>query len=298
MKPAAETSRRYRVTAGLLATVTGAALLLSARIPADGPSRPEIELGRTLTPSVRIRRNPRDRAEVVYVPPGRFIMGRRNTVANVLLGSTWPHSVQITRGFWIYRTEITNAQYRRFVTATHSRPPRPSLASNARFNQPDQPVVGVNWKGARDYCRWAGGRLPTEAEWEYAAGGALGREYPWGSSRPGPQLAVYGRNAQSEGPEPVGRFVQGAGPFGVLDMAGNVWEWCADWSSALSSKATTDPQGPPTGHWRVVKGGAWLSAAHTLQVRERYGYSPDERPFTTGFRPVLPETAEASLLPD
>lgn len=297
-EPASPTSRRYRVAAGFLATATGAALLLSARIPVSDPHHPAPELGKAPTPLIRIRRNPRDGAEVVYVPPGRFTMGHGNTVADVLLGNTWPHSVQLTRGFWIYRTEITNAQYRRFVADTHYRAPRPSLAADTRFNRADQPVAGVNWQGALDYCRWAKGRLPTEAEWEYAAGGALGREYPWGSNRPSSGLAVYDRNPRTAGPELVGRRLQGAGPFGALDMAGNVWEWCSDWSSALSSQAARDPQGPPTGHWRVVKGGAWLSAAGMLQVRERYGYSPEERPFTTGFRPVLPDTAEPSLLPN
>lgn len=235
---------------------------------------------------------------MVYVPPGQFVMGRRNTVGEALLGGVWPHPVRITRGFWIYRTEVSNAQYYRFVAATHARPPRPSLATDSRFNRPEQPVVGVSWQGALDYCRWAGGRLPTEAEWEYAASGAQGREYPWGDTSPDPSRAIFGRHPESEGPDLVGTRPDGATPAGVLDLAGSVWEWCSDWNGALGGKAATDPQGAPGGSWKVVKGGAWLTRTHTLRTRSRYGYSPEQRPFTTGFRPVLPESATALLLPN
>jgi serine/threonine-protein kinase len=288
-------ARRYLLRAALAVT---SALLLAAVLSWPVPYR-EVEDPGTRRPApIRVRRNPRDGAEVVYVPPGQFLMSRGNSFGKALLGDGWPRPVRITHGFWIYRTEVTNAQYLRFTDRTGTRRPRPSTLAQARFNGADHPVMGVSWSGAVAYCEWAGGRLPTEAEWEYAAGGAEGREYPWGEAPPRADLAVYGRNAKQEGTDPVGSRPAGASPFGALDMAGNVWEWCSDWSASLPAGAATDPQGSPSGNWRVVRGGAWLSPARLLRVRERYGYAPDERPYTTGFRPVLPESATASLLPD
>ena len=118
---------------------------------------------------------------------------------------------------------VTNAQYLGYVEATGSE--RPQFIREEGFNQPDQPVVGLVWNQARDYCQWAGLQLPSEAQWELTAAGTDGRVFPWGNA---PADESLGNFNFSSGPTPVGSYPEGASPFGALDMAGNVWEWTLD----------------------------------------------------------------------
>jgi formylglycine-generating enzyme required for sulfatase activity len=131
----------------------------------------------------------------------------------------------------------------------------------------DRPVVMVTWHGAAAYCEWAGGRLPTEAEWEYAARGPKGNLYPWGDAPPTCDLANYGdcsRVLVQAGSRPAG-----ASWCGALDMAGNVWEWVADWFGSYSGLAQENPTGPASGDVPVLRGGGWHSPRRELRAAYR-----------------------------
>jgi formylglycine-generating enzyme required for sulfatase activity len=175
-------------------------------------------------------------------------------------------------------------------------------------DRPDHPINCVDWKQADTYCRWARKRLPTEAEWEYAARGTDGRVYPWGNELPteqrlnacGPecvamakrvlnqdwtQVQMYRTSDGWETTAPVGSFPSGASPFGALDMAGNVWEWTADWYGDYSKAQETNPHGAKTGTFRVVRGGGWTNfGAGLVGAADRVGLVASNRFYNVGFR--------------
>lgn len=201
-----------------------------------------------------------DGMTLAYVPGGEFMMGSEADEDEQPL-----HSVTLSP-YWIDQTEVTNAMYLKCVDAGACQPPI-SVASHARdnyFYNPDfsnYPVVFVSWVYANDYCTWAGRRLPTEAEWELAARGTDAQTYPWGEQAPDPSLL----NLETRDTTEVGRYSAGASPYGVLDMAGNVWEWVADWygpayyadSPAKDPKGPESPIDPTFGELRVLRGGSW-----------------------------------------
>lgn len=234
-------------------------------------------------------RSSRDGAVMVYVPPGEFRMGSAEGYAD----ERPVHSVRLTRGFRIYRCEVSNAQFGRFVEATGS--PEPVCFTKAAFNAPEQPVVGVSWFEAEAYCRWAGGRLPTEAEWEFAARGTDGRPFPWGSQAPDATRAVFGLAHTTGATRPIGGRERGASPFGLLDMAGNVPEWCSDWYAAYPDRLEVDPQGPERGELKVARGGTWDQDPFSIRSAARNAFTPKARDFASsalgserGFRVVVP----------
>ena len=155
----------------------------------------------------------------------------------------------------------------------------------------DHPVVKVNWYDADEYCRWAGGRLPTEAEWEYAAGGATGLvDYPWGSQDPSSDLANYGSDVGDT--TAVGSYPAGVSSVvEVLDMSGNVAEWVADWYDAeyYHVSPAENPTGPETGTKKILRGGGWNSTDNDLRITTRQGFFPDFAFASWGFRCVLPD---------
>ena len=185
-----------------------------------------------------------------------------------------PHQVVLDT-YYIDKHEVTNEQYQEFLVATGYRLPR--FWGQPAFNKNNQPVIGVSWHDARTYCGWAGKRLPTEAEWEKAARGTDALAYPWGDAWNASKL----RSADSVGnrainnyddwvlwraepmgdavPAPLGSYPDGASPYGVLDLAGNVWEWVADWydPSYYATSPERNPSGPANGTARVLRGGAW-----------------------------------------
>ena len=152
--------------------------------------------------------------------------------------------------------------------------------NSAAYNADDYPAVGVAWSDAVDYCDWVGGRLPTEAEWEYAAKGVNNSRYPWGDDFDGNKLNYCDRHcseswsdsAYDDGFEesaPVGIFPDGASWMGALDMAGNVWEWTWDWCASYSSDPQINPTGPDNGTCKIIRGGAWASPATGIRTTYR-----------------------------
>jgi formylglycine-generating enzyme required for sulfatase activity len=154
---------------------------------------------------------------------------------------------------------------------------------------PRHPVTGVNWYEAMAWCVWSGSRLPTEAEWEFAAAGSKRRRFPWGNEGPQPQHANFGRRCRSV--VPTGLYPCGATPEGVLDLAGNAWEWVSDRFAAYSRGESHTPAGPAEGEDRVLRGGAWLNGPRFLRSTERIHSRPDSRYCSfgpVGFRAVAP----------
>lgn len=187
--------------------------------------------------------------------------------------------------FYIDRTEVTVAAYGRCVSSGACSAPEVDQACNWRVRRRnDHPVNCVDWMQASAYCAWTGGRLPTEAEWEFAARGTDDRVFPWGQEPPSAQLCWSGRNYRS-GTCAVGTFPGGASPFGVLDMAGNVWEWTSDWYGMHTAAAATNPTGARAGRSHVARGGAWYGHdAARVRATYRNWFSPGDHFDYVGFR--------------
>jgi len=192
----------------------------------------------------------------------------------------------LTSAFGIDRTEVTQRSYARCVAAGACTPPRLSEA-DPRVAGPELPVAGVTWQEAGNYCAFVRGRLPTEAEWEHAARGDRERRFPWGRlynahlANRGDPSGFVSRYAA-----PVGSYPDGASPYGLLDVAGNVHEWVQD-AYVPGSYATAgriDPQGPPPSGSRIVRGGSWESPAYELRVTNRAWFAEGRALPSIGFR--------------
>jgi sulfatase modifying factor 1 len=230
-----------------------------------------------------------DSVPMVTIPEGPFLMG---TVSPQGRADEWPQRTVQIDAFAIDQVEVTNERYMTFVAMTgHRNPPNPygdgPLVSAKGIEQ--LPVVQVTWYDAKAYCAWAKKRLPTEAEWEKAARGTDGRQFPWGNEPPTRARANFDREwVDDKTLHAVGTLSGGASPYGIHDMSGNAREWVQDWYDPdyYANALATNPQGPDKGIVRVIRGGSWHSPASdvTATARGRGGFALQTH--GTGFRCV------------
>lgn len=235
------------------------------------------------------RQSSNDGATLIYIPPGQFTMGiTREQIdwfrqfcdtagcVEIYEASFPEHLVELTNGYWIYRTEVSNAQYAQCVSSGGCQPPRASSSGSrvSYYDNPDfadHPVVWVDWDQANAYCSWAGGRLPTSAEWEYAARGSDKWLFPWGNDFPSGGQAIANVNNAFSDTQPVNEFVNSASPFGLLNTSGNVWEWVYDWYSVnyyRDNTNWTNPLGPSSGSYKVGRGGSWKHPVFSIAIQD------------------------------
>jgi formylglycine-generating enzyme required for sulfatase activity len=245
--------------------------------------------------------------EYVWVPAGTFQMGCVPGDRDCTTDELPRHRVTLSKGFWLGKTEVTVKAFQRFVNKTpHRMPPEPkatpfrtlsgranSIAKEFRpgpGKKEGRPIVNVTWDEAAAFCEFSGGRLPTEAEWEYAArGGQQDSVYPNGASisRSEANYGSVGGNDLWHYASPAGSFPANA--YGLHDMAGNVWEWCADWldEDYYRLSPETDPRGPEHGIARAARGGSWGFGPKYLRTSIRVRAAPGDRSEDMGFRCVM-----------
>jgi len=217
--------------------------------------------------------------DLILIRGGMFLMGDESP------GDHAPVHEVFIEPFYIQRYEVTNDEYASFCRESGHR--LPFFWEMAGFRcgpaYPDHPVVGVSWRDALAYTDWCSMRLPTEAEWEYAArGGLVGRHFPCGDSLE-PAHGNFNKSDQ-RGPLAVGSYPPNG--FGLYDMQGNVVEWVADWYAPdyYSHSPAANPQGPESGRFRVIRGGGWHSGATCNRVNYRNALPPNWLDFAVGFR--------------
>ncbi|HKO29532.1 MAG TPA: formylglycine-generating enzyme family protein [Nitrospiraceae bacterium] len=220
---------------------------------------------------------------MVLVPAGEFTMGSPTGDTD----ERPPHQVYLD-SFLIDKHEVTVGQYAEFLQQAGGNAPSDWKAMNQLSNK-KRPVSNVDWADAVAYCKWTGKRLPTEAEWEKAARGTDGRLYPWGNEPPTTRHANYGQSGLNNNGAlaPVGSFEEGKSPYGIYDMAGNVWEWVSDWydHDYYKNSPQRNPEGPPTGGFKGIRGGSWNSSPRALRSADRYWDPPTFRSqYSPGFR--------------
>jgi len=216
----------------------------------------------------------RDGAAMVLIPAGQFTMGSNDGEAD----EKPPHRVSIS-AFHLDKHEVTFALYDAFCAATGRTKPE-----DQGWGRGSRPVINVSWEDAKAYCDWAGKRLPTEAEWEYACrAGGTGK---WCFGDDEGQLGGYAWYTANSGnmTHPAGE--KAANAFGLFDMHGNVWEWCADWydTGYYSASPVQDPTGAVSGQYRVLRGGSWVAYASWCRSAYRYRYLPGYGGYYLGFR--------------
>lgn len=258
----------------------------------------------------------KDNAPMVLIPGGTFIMGSPSESPYFIFpeDETPPHEVRLD-AFYMDVYEVTNQQFAAFLNSENESTEermswvvtRDDIGIEERLwpteiSREDDlfvaekgferfPVLSVSWYGAEAYCRWAGKRLPTEAEWERAArGGIEGALYPWGNALPSEGVIfekIWKDNSYPAPVREVGNYFPNG--FGLFDIAGNVWEWCSDWYDAAYYKSSPreDPKGPLSGTTKVLRGGSWANGFHALRVGFRGNGDPWDLNSGIGFRCVM-----------
>lgn len=224
----------------------------------------------------------KDGMVMVYVPAGEFVMG-----SNDGSGDERPEHQIYLNAFWIDQTEVTNLMYSICVNVNSCSPPIISSShthikyfGNSEFNH--YPVIYINWTQARNYCIWAGRELPTEARWEKAARGTDGRLYPWGNWKPSPALLNY--DVKTGDVIEVGTYVNSASVYGVLDMAGNVWEWVSSSYWPYPYDENDGREDLSVDSLRVLRGGSWGSVDDNVRTSDRNRFSSEKALGSLGFR--------------
>jgi formylglycine-generating enzyme required for sulfatase activity len=210
----------------------------------------------------------------VSIPPGRFWMGCVPDDRNCHGNEGPRHCVSITRPFSLMATELTVAHLESVVQRGGWRSPRQPF-----WSSPDRPAVNITWGEAESVCHELGGRLPTEAEWEYAArGGKEAQVFPWGNEFSRGFVNASGRSGGDQWPYTAPPQAFPPNRFKLYHVSGNVWEWTADWyTPSYSAEPQRDPKGAPTGTRRVIRGGSWDSTAPRLRTSVRHGLPPEGR---------------------
>jgi formylglycine-generating enzyme required for sulfatase activity len=236
----------------------------------------------------------KDGAPLVFVPAGPFPMGVPPGDRDGGRDEYPRHDVTLD-AFYIDKHEVTNGRYLEFVrAAAHRVPQHPSKKDRSLWENGlmpesigDRPVINVDWHDAAAYCAWAGRRLPTEAEWEKAARGGDDRRFPWGNVEPTHKHLNFNQHWIGEKTlMPVGSYEAGKSPYGAYDMAGNVWEWVADWYDARYYEKSPDknPKGPESGKGKVLRSSGWQVETPLVRIFTRVESDPLVRNESTGFR--------------
>jgi formylglycine-generating enzyme required for sulfatase activity len=284
------------------------------------PTEPAISASSTPFPAgnqiqIEIWTRPSDAMVILHIPTGSFPMGSTQSEIEDAINlckqhystcNRWyyeqesPQHLVSLNAFWLDQTEVTNQQYRKCVEDGVCSEPNACKKGEPTYTDPgkiDHPTVCVSWDEAQAYCEWAGGRLPTEAEWEYAFRGEKGLIYPWGNTFDGTKLNYCDVNcAASHADEryddgysqtsPAYSYLESASWSGAVGMAGNVSEWVADWLGNYSAEALTDPSGPASGSQKVVKGCSWFFHPTYCRGAARASAAPGTRYDYLGFRCV------------
>lgn len=290
----------FAVLAGVL---TGRAQVVSQATTPSKQGPAEERSGKTA--ARRVRENPKDALQYAWVPPGTFMMGCSPGDNECGAEEKPAHRVTLTKGFWIGKTEVTVGAYKRFTREAGREMP-PSPGSSTGWNDDAMPMVNVSWDDSKTYCTWVQGRLPTEAEWEYAArGGSAEARYgpldqvAWYAGNSGQKRLDsdriwkedqqdYAKQIRENADQPHKVGLKSPNGFGLLDMLGNVWEWVNDWygDDTYASGPATDPLGAPADHYRVLRGGSWYEPGSYIRVSARYSSGPSGKAFNVGFRCV------------
>lgn len=236
----------------------------------------------------------KDGAATIVIPEGEFLMG-----ANDAAGNERPEHKVWLKGYAIDQYEVTISLYAKFLEAAKHGPP-PTWDDEAVLSAGNRPAVGLTWPDAEAYCRWAGKRLPTEAEWEKAARGTDGRRFPWGHMQPFVDIANYNRGVWvsdaitlapvTSGLEGMsvrhGTKEGGKSPYGLFHMAGNAAEWVADWYDReyYQKSPARNPTGPAGGEKHVIRGGSWADVPAGIRTTARISAEPDFQDRTVGVR--------------
>ncbi len=269
----------------------------AATRPSEGPQAGDVKV------------NPKDGQQYVWISPGTFRMGCSVGDTSCGAAESPAHQVTLTKGFWIGQTPVTVKAWTAYRTAT-GKPALLAADNNGlKLNEAaggDTPAVAMTWSEARDYCSWEGMRLPTEAQWEYAArAGSTAERYgdvddiAWSADNSGrqkidsiawskedPRNFETRLHENGNGPHAVGS--KQPNPWKLSDMLGNVWQWTADWygDKYYDQSESRDPAGPPSGDKRALRGGSWFNKPTAVRVSTRGWYDPEIRRSIVGFRCV------------
>jgi formylglycine-generating enzyme required for sulfatase activity len=250
-------------------------------------------------PKTKVKAAP---AGMVLIPKGPFYIGSSEKDIDWIVETffaesrDWyldetPSQALYLNQFFIDKYEVTVGKYQKFLEET--RRTKPKFLNNSRYNSPNQPIIGVTWQDAADYCSWLGKRLPKEVEWEKAARGDDGRRYPWGNSIDSKKANVRGTKDSFRYSSPVGNFPEGQSPYGVMDMAGNAFEWTQDWYKPLPGNESENDL--YNQRLKVIKGGSWKANMDLARSALRGKQFPHQSADHVGFRCVKSTDKTASL---